>query len=165
MKCQVFGSESIFRLQWSLFYCVFIIFLEITLNESVKHRQKMKIFQVLQQNFAILGIDSSQSSRKNPLNAKIFISLFMYGIFIVLSVFYILNEANNFEEYTTGIYSTASIVLTNICYVIITCTMANCFKFIDFLEITLNESEYNFYNVIIVTIYLLLYGHLNQFQD
>lgn len=65
----------------------------------------------------------------------------MYGILIALSILYILNKANSFEEYTNGIYSTASLVLTNICYVIVICIMANCFEFIEFLEITLNKSE------------------------
>lgn len=108
---------------------------------SVKHPHKMKLFQILQQNFAIWGIDSDHSTRKNPLNAKIMISSVLHGIFIVSSVLYILNEANSFEEYTNGIYSTASLVLTNSCYVIIIWTMKDCFEFIGFLEITFNESE------------------------
>lgn len=58
----------------------------------------MKLFQLVQMNFAILGIHTSQSM--NPFNHKILFGFTLFGSAIISMFMYILCEANTFFEYT-----------------------------------------------------------------
>lgn len=102
------------------------------MTHRAKHPLKIKIFQSLQGNLAILGIDSFQSIQKDPLNARNLLSLILQCFFIVSSLLYTLYEANSFQEYTDGLSSILALIICNIDFGIITLEMAEWFKNFQF---------------------------------
>lgn len=102
----------------------------------------MEIFQSIQKNFAILGIDRKQLTEKRNTNDKNLLSLFLHGFFTIAYFLYLVRIANNFREYAAGIFETSAVLICGVSMIIIVRTMPKWFKLIDNLEEVINCSEY-----------------------
>lgn len=90
---------------------------------------KMKLFQLIQRNFAILGINSTQN--RSLFNYKIFLGFLLLGLTMISNLVYILREATSFFEY-----------IQCICPILVAITMI-----ISFLSFVFNTSTLvEFYN-------------------
>lgn len=104
----------------------------------------MEIFKSIQKNFAILGIDRNQLTKKHNTNVKNLLSLFLHSFFTIANLFYLARIAINFRDYADGIFATSAVVVCGVSMVIIVWTMPKWFKLIDNLEKVINYSEYRF---------------------
>lgn len=101
----------------------------------------MKVFQLTQKNFAIVGITSNWAIKSQPFNWKIFTCFSVLGSSIICSLMYILFEADTLNEYTQSIYSgsmTASIILS---FMLVIINVKKMFQLIDICEDIVNTSE------------------------
>lgn len=101
----------------------------------------MKIFRSIQENFAILGVNPNQLTKKNNINVKNLISLFFHGFIIIAYLLYLARIANSFREYTDGIFATSAVLVCGASMIIIVWKMPKLFKLIDKLENVINCSE------------------------
>lgn len=91
----------------------------------------MKLFQLVQKNFAALGIHSNQSKQK--FDHKILLGFFLFGSTLILSVIYVLREAKTLFEYARCI----SIIFVFICLITSLSTFAfKMSKYIELFEFT-----------------------------
>lgn len=97
----------------------------------------MKLFQLIQTNWLILGI----SSNHHPFDQKLAMGLVLYSLAIILSIFFALLDANDFMECTNAAYQTAALALCAICILNIAFRMELFFNFIENCEILVANSE------------------------
>lgn len=101
----------------------------------------MKIFQSIQTNFAILGINRNQSVQKHNTNFKNLVSLILHGFITISYLLYLVRIASTFREYTDGIFATSAVIVCGVSMAIVIWTMAKWFKLIDNLESIIIDSE------------------------
>lgn len=98
---------------------------------------KMKIFQSIQNQFAILGINSQQQN----LNPKIIVGAIFLGVCIVLQSAAIFEPTNEFKEYIDCVYMTSTTIIVSTIFVVLVFSMRILFEFIEMVEGLINESE------------------------
>lgn len=91
----------------------------------------MKLFRIIQKNFAILGITSAQSIQKHPFNRQIVLLYSIYGSTWISSVLFLFQKANTFEEYTNNIYITSAAAIVMFSFTIIVFKMSKLFEFVN----------------------------------
>lgn len=89
---------------------------------------KMKIFQVTLEYFAILGI----TSQSRPINVRNLMTIIAFAIMVHLLGAYLLCVAANFKEYTESIYITSAVIALFIIFLSVIWNKENIFQFIDF---------------------------------
>lgn len=104
----------------------------------------MKIFQVVQKNFAILGISPNQSYWN--VNSKM--AFFTYNLNTALGIMFLFLEANTFLKYTMNIYVTATVFLLSINHSATLFQKEKLFKLIDEMEKFGDESKYQKKNIL-----------------
>ena len=95
---------------------------------------KIKIFQIVRKNLAILGIDANYSR----LNRKSAITWFSDALAITLSILFIIFKANTFLEYSMNIYITLTMSVIWISFMIMLYKKVKLFKLIDAMEAIVN---------------------------
>lgn len=107
----------------------------------IAHSIKMEIFQLIQNNFKLLGITPNQSSQKHPLNANL-LAVLNWCIFSTASyVLWYFYTANSFSDYMdSALFAFESLICTSGLLVLIW-KMEQWFRFIKNLQIVLNKSE------------------------
>lgn len=102
----------------------------------------MKVFQTIQKQYAILGINSSnQFTLQLPISKRVFFgfSSFFYGI--GSQFVYIYFVANGFMEYMDCICSISAAVIMCVCMAAVVFRKAILFECIDDIEKLINTSE------------------------
>lgn len=104
----------------------------------------MKIFQLIQNNFELLGITSRQSSQKHPFNANILATV-IWCVFSTASyVLWFIYEANSFGDYmNAALYAFESLICIAGLLALIW-EIKRWSKFIGNLEITIDKRELSF---------------------
>lgn len=106
----------------------------------------MKLYRLVRQNFAVLGIIPVQSAQPNPFNQKLWISWLVFGFSSILFYVSLFYNNRNFQEYieilnmvmvATSLF--ASLVNTVLQRKILFKHMKNC-------ERIINKSKYIFFN-------------------
>lgn len=92
---------------------------------------KMKIFQLIQKNQAIVGICPNQTQ---TFNKSAMVTLFLYVLGFTSSALYLFNEARTFVEYTYNMNITTCLAMIMIIYTIVICKMSKLFEYIAELE-------------------------------
>lgn len=100
---------------------------------------KMKLFQVIQKNLAMLGISSNQ---QRYCNQKSVMTLFVYSLAITLSMVFLFFKADTYLEYTLNIYVTSTAFGACVGFIALLFQKGKLFKLIDELEEFFNESKY-----------------------
>lgn len=97
----------------------------------------MKLFQVIQKNFEVLGISPNQRST----NGKLVATSLIYGLSITSSAVFLFFEAESFLEYTSNIYITTAIGVICTYFIIWLIKLEKFFKFIENLESFFGKSK------------------------
>lgn len=96
----------------------------------------MKIFQTVQKQYAIVGIESSSPSnqwiQKCPFNERILFGFLLFGCLILLQFVYLLHVASSFMEFMVAACSTSASI-----------TMFTCFAAIVYRKSTLFDCIVN----------------------
>lgn len=104
----------------------------------------MKLFQLAQKRFALVGITSDQSIQKYPFNWKILLVSLSYGsssVFQLLFLKQALRSANSdFMEYTDFVFVFAANIVVGICYAISIFYRSKFFAYIGNCEKIANKS-------------------------
>lgn len=98
---------------------------------------KMKIFEILQQNYKLLGIEPSNQL----VNKRVLFAYMFYAYFIASQCAYIFHVANGFMEYVEGICATSSSVIIFICFTAVAFKKTTLFKIIDNAKKLIATSE------------------------
>lgn len=103
----------------------------------------MKIFTVIQKNYAILGINNSskQSTQEDPTNKRILFGFLLFGCVIGSQLIYISRVASGFMEYMVCISSISSSALTIISFAAVVFQEHKLFECIDRMEKLVDSSE------------------------
>lgn len=121
---------------------------------------KMKIFQIIQTNFKVLGITPSQSSRHHSFNANILLTI-AWCVFSTASyTLWFIYTANSSNDYLdAGLFTFESLICTVGLLVLFWKRNQWC-QFIENLEIMLNKRELNFkLHAFCMRIYLICILH------
>lgn len=97
----------------------------------------MKLFQVVQKNFAIVGISQNQPES----TGKLVKTCSIYGLTFTLSALYLFFEAESFLEYTSNIYVTTAIAVISTYCIILILKLKKFFNLIEKLEKLIGNSE------------------------
>lgn len=96
----------------------------------------MKVLQVFQKNFALLGINPHR-----PLNANLFIVTAIIIWSHISNCVYLFHVASTFQEYTLSINSTSTTTLLILVYGIFIWKMQQLLDFINFIELVIENSS------------------------
>lgn len=99
----------------------------------------MKLFQVVQEKFAFLGICAKQSLSNNVKSVMVFV---IVGLGTAVGIVFLLFKANTFLEYTMNIYITTTLFGVWIEFIAIIFQKKNLFKLIDEIEEFYHKSKY-----------------------
>lgn len=105
----------------------------INLNQN-----NMKIFRIVEKNFARLGM-SSQQPRLNWQSA---ISFSFFSLALFCASFFFFFKANTFIEYTLNIFVTITIFTAWIGYIVMLLQKQQMFQLIDEIEVYAADSKY-----------------------
>lgn len=97
------------------------------------------MFQLVQKEFAVLGISSNQAT--NPFNNRTIGCLFLFGLNIILYIVFLFHSAKSFMEYTENIYITSAITLIGIAFFWFVLKMKNLFELLDGVEMHINGKK------------------------
>lgn len=102
----------------------------------------MKLFQLTQKHFALLGISLCQSKQKYSfLNRKILKVYFCYWFAIILYFASFIWETHTFREYTELIFKMLIPILLAIVFTIVVMKMEILFEIIDKCESIVDKSK------------------------
>lgn len=101
----------------------------------------MKLFQTIQNKFAILGISSHQSTQEQPFNQRIILVYLIYGCSCILSNVYLFRKAQTVEEYTNCIYIATATTMLTLFFSIVVYKMPKLFKYIENVENIVERGE------------------------
>lgn len=101
----------------------------------------MKIFEIIENHFASVGLTASQSLQSNRFDVKNVIIISIFGLNIILTGAYVAFTANDFEEYVDSLYGCSTVLNLFIAFGYLMLQMQNLFKFIVKLKNTINKSE------------------------
>lgn len=105
----------------------------------------MKILQSLQINLGIMGIEANQLTKSHPFNGKNVSTLLILIISSTSANIYLFYEAESFREYTDAFYSTCTVTVCCINYMLIVWNMRRMFAFITNLENIILKRKSNNY--------------------
>lgn len=111
---------------------------------------KMKIFKIVQKQYAILCISSSTVSNQPSqflCNKKVLFGLSLYAYLIGSQFVYILYEADDFMEYMNGISATFASMLVFVCFAAILFGASTVFAIIEHMEQLINTSEQHIFSL------------------
>lgn len=110
----------------------------------VEKKKKIKIFQIIQQNFAILGISSKGSNRNSLVNGNILKALLhslSYILNATLSGTFLVYRANIFREYIDCINGVSALIAILASLMILFFRMKVLFGFIENCEKIIDRRE------------------------
>lgn len=94
----------------------------------------MKIFQAIQENFAVAGIHPKLASQSYPLNGRIFIGFLLIILSLTSMLMYIFNDAQTIPEYAQSIYMCSIGIIVFNAVLIILFNVKKLFNLIDCCE-------------------------------
>lgn len=109
-------------------------------NESMK--TKLKILQLVQENFAVLGFSSVQSKQIFENSWKILLTNLIFVAYITSICVFLFRVAENFKEYTQTMFMLISAINGYLTYLFFIWKIKNWFESIVFLEKIVNKSSY-----------------------
>ena len=106
----------------------------------------MKVLQSTKRGFGFLGFYPKQSitPRKYPSNRKNVVAFFILCLGLISSIFYFFYEANSFQEYALSAYTSATLTLAIVFFIILGWKIQSIFELIFDAEKMIDESEFGF---------------------
>lgn len=110
--------------------------------EEVFSESKMKVFQTIQKQFAILGISSPRPPiQKYPFNERIYFGFLLFGCSTVSKFVYIFHVASGFIEYVECVSVISGSIIIIVCFGAIVFRKSTIFESVDLMEKLLDASE------------------------
>lgn len=104
---------------------------------------EMKIFEIIENHFASVGLTASQSLQPQQFNVRNVTVLLIFGLNIFLTGAYIALTATEFEEYVDSLYGCSTVMNCSIVFASLILQMPKLFKFLIKLKRTVNKSKWN----------------------
>lgn len=102
----------------------------------------MKLFEIVQQHCALLGISSTnQTTQKCQFNERVLLGFLLFGCIFASYFVYIFRVANGFLDYMVGICTLSGHILIFVCFVTIISKKVLMFESIDRIEKLIDTSE------------------------
>lgn len=101
----------------------------------------MKIFQTIENNFALMGITADQSTHKYPFNARNLLVLLTLLTTLFSDVMYLIYDTNDFKEYTISVFSASTMTVAICIFCIILFRMRRIFDYLNHIEGIINNSK------------------------
>lgn len=101
----------------------------------------MKFFQSIEDNFAAIGINSYQSKKQYPFNAKCAVIVMLYGLNVISTAGYPLHVANDFGEYVYSAFSFFGATVCCVSMLTIILMTPKLFKFLSGMDKIVKKSE------------------------
>lgn len=102
---------------------------------------KIKIFQLTQRNFALVGICPNLSLQSYPFNWKISMGIFILSLYIMCSMMYLFYTPNLFTENTQTVFMDSVAALIILTLLVLIFNVDEVFKYIEDCENIVNTSE------------------------
>ena len=99
----------------------------------------MKLFQVVQNKFVLLGIRPNQSR----FNKEVTRTCSIYALSTSSSALFLIFKAKSFIEYTSNIYATTAFAMIGCYFTIWIFKTKKFFELIDNMEILVDQREYS----------------------
>lgn len=113
--------------------------IEIFNYSWIRRETSMKLFEIVQDNFALLGISPSQP-RFNSKSAMVFLSIGLAAISCAMFLFF---EANTFMEYINTAYATSVTIGGTIAFTTLLFEKEKLLQIIHEFEEFVNESQFS----------------------
>lgn len=111
---------------------------------------KIKIFQRVREQYAIIGISpSNQSNQKFPFSKRVFLGFLSFSCTTVSQFVYILYVANDFMECMECVCSLSGTIILFVCFAAIVFRKAKLFDSIDNIEKLIDSSKSAFKLIIV----------------
>lgn len=111
-------------------------------DRSQNVQTEINFFEPIEQYCHIVGIKAHQTNQNNRFNARNLTILLVFGIFIVLEVFYIVYEAKSFDEYNITVYVISSLLGISICFANLIWNMPKIFHVFKSIEAIIRNSKF-----------------------
>lgn len=102
---------------------------------------KMKTFQIVERNCALMGITAYQAAQKLPFNARNSLVLFILCITLFSNLMRLIRETNNFKDYTISIFSACTMTVSILIFAILLARLRYLFYFQHRTEEIINQSK------------------------
>lgn len=112
---------------------------ELPKPESPK--PKLKIYQLIQKNFAAAGIDLNLLTQPYPLNRKILLNFLILTTSFICNLMHTFYEAKSFGEHVQSNYMCTLTISIALALVIVLLQVAELFSFIDNCENIVNKCK------------------------
>lgn len=99
---------------------------------------KMKLFQTIQKNHAIVGIRSNQT---HAINGRVVVTFSIYVLGFTSCAIYLFHEANTFFEYSSNMFLTTGLIMIIVVYAIIFFKITKLFELISDCERVFDRSK------------------------
>lgn len=102
----------------------------------------MKIFEIVQRNYATLGISSShQSTQKYPFNKRELFGFILFACTTVLQYVGTFHDSSNFMEFMVSVCATSGGTLIFVFFLAIVFRKTTLFQSIEHIEKVIDSSE------------------------
>lgn len=101
----------------------------------------MKILQSNRESLAKLGITSSQSVQKYPVNVKNLVCIVWFGLMTISEAMFLITEANTLKEFVAVLNASLTLVVEYIEFLLHVWKMGKLFEFIVNFENLISKSE------------------------
>ena len=101
----------------------------------------MKIFESIQNYFAIAGISIRQTTNMHAFNIKSVTVGFGFGVSFISCTMFFFYEASGFEEFAGLFFLVSTAIFSTFCFINLVWKRANLFKFIKSLENFIEKRE------------------------
>lgn len=101
---------------------------------------EIRVFQSIQRNFAILGIDSYQTKQSHAFNVRNALVLFIFALSIISGCVSVAH-ASTFKENINAFHIAVTVAFGGLTFVIVMCQMKIMFQFIESVEEEIEKSR------------------------
>lgn len=110
-------------------------------EKSKSQSSKHKVFGIIQEHLAIIGIEPNLVEQSYPFNGKILFGFLLLGSSIYCTFVFIIYEAETFAEYTQSVYIGSNGVLNIFVLLIIILKIKRLYDFINDCDDLVNTSQ------------------------
>lgn len=111
------------------------------MDNSQSNLPKLKVFQSIQKNFALMGISPKLVAQSYPFNVRIFAYFLSVMSGITLTCVYIFTDAKTVSEYMQTIYVASAGIFDVFTLLILILKVDQLFEFINRLDNVVNMSK------------------------
>lgn len=101
----------------------------------------MEIFKSCRQYLMNVGINTHQSTRKHPFNARNVLALTVSALCVTSNIIFLLYDTETFEEYISTLYSLSTAMICKITFMIAMWKMKKLFEIFDGFQCVIGKSE------------------------